>query len=381
MVKLSVIVPVYNMAAGGKLEYCLKSLIGQTLPAESYEILAVDDASSDESPEILRRYAAEFPDRFTAVCCPVNHHQGGAKNAGLSLARGEWIGFIDADDWVMPDFYEKLLAAAEREGADMAGCDYCLVDRHTMECGQVVHNNRPEQAGELDAEKYRSLILDSGSLVVKIYRRELILGVRRKANFAALSAEDERAHKIAELEEDRGRLAVFPEDIFYEDNAVCKSWMLRAKRFVYLQEPMYYYLQHDASTVHNFSEKNMEDRKEAARLMLEEARRQGYFDEYRPELEYAFTVLFYGNTLFTVMRAGRGIRNRFGFTERLGREMRETFPDFQENPYYQERMDPEEKRMIRLQQRFHLAFYLYYRLLWAYRDIRAGRKRPIRNDE
>lgn len=92
------------------------------------------------------------------------------------MAGGEWIGFIDSDDWITPDMYEVMLARAEGTGADMVGCDYCLTHEHSMKVGQVVPNNKPSQAGVLDHEKYASLILDSGSLVVKIYRREIILG-------------------------------------------------------------------------------------------------------------------------------------------------------------------------------------------------------------
>ena len=91
--KLSIIVPVYNMASDGKLEYCLDSLIGQTV--EDYEIIAVDDCSTDHSFEILKRYEARFPEKFHAVHSKVNKHQGGAKNIGLRMAKGDWIGFID----------------------------------------------------------------------------------------------------------------------------------------------------------------------------------------------------------------------------------------------------------------------------------------------
>ena len=76
--KLSVIVPVYNTAGEGKLEYCLNSLVNQT--CLDMEIIAVDDCSTDNSWEIIRRYEAEYPDRFRAVHSPVNRKQGGAKN-------------------------------------------------------------------------------------------------------------------------------------------------------------------------------------------------------------------------------------------------------------------------------------------------------------
>ena len=119
--KLSIIVPVYNMAANGKLNYCLDSLVKQTI--SDYEIIAVDDCSTDESLSILKNYEAQHPDRFRAIHSDRNRHQGGATNIGLRAAVGEWIGFIDADDWIVPDFYERLIAKAEDTGADVVGCD------------------------------------------------------------------------------------------------------------------------------------------------------------------------------------------------------------------------------------------------------------------
>lgn len=339
--KLSIIVPVYNMAADGKLNYCLDSLVNQTL--KDYEILAVDDCSTDESPAILKDYETRFPEKFRAVYSEVNRHQGGAKNIGLKLARGEWIGFIDSDDWITPDMYERLIARAEETGADLVGCDYCLTGEHSMKVGQIVPNNRPEQSGVLDGRKRRSLILDGGSLVVKIFRRSMILD--------------------NEL--------WFPEDIFYEDNALGNSYLILARHFEYIPEPLYYYYQHDASTVHTISEKRCLDRMEAGRLMLKEAERHGYMEEYRPELEYSFTLLFYVNTLFTYMA---GVKHtKYGFVKALGREMRETFPDFTANSCYQERTHAEEKKLIRMQQRSTLLFMLYYKALWAYRRWRKAK--------
>jgi len=341
--RLSVIVPVYNMAAGERLTWCLDSLVGQTI--SDYEIIAVDDHSTDDSLNILRSYEKKYPDKVRVIASPVNKKQGGAKNLGLAVAKGEWIGFIDSDDWVTPDFYERLLERASQTGADMVGCDYHLTSRHSMEIGQVVHNNKPSQTGILNEEKYRSLLVDSGSLVVKIYRREIVVG-----------------HP--------GR---FPEGIFYEDNALCNSWMLRAKHFEYIEEPLYYYYQYGGSTVHTITERRCEDRMEAGRIMLAEAKEYGYFEKYREEIEYDFTVLFYVNTLFTYMQGVRPVK--YGFVEKLGKEMRQSFPDFQENPYYRDRVHKEEKKLVRMQMRSTLWFLIYYKLLWAYRDLRKKIKR------
>ena len=256
------------------------------------------------------------------------------------MARGEWIGFIDSDDWIRPDMYERLIERAESTGADLVGCDYCLTEEHSMKVGQIVPNNKKSQSGILDKEKRASLILDGGSLVVKIFRRSMILE----------------------------KELWFPEDIFYEDNALGNSYLVLARHFEYIEEPMYYYYQHGMSTVHTISPKRCENRMEAGRLMLEEAKRHGYLEEFRPELEYSFTLLFYINTLFTYM-AGVG-RTKYGFVEALGKEMKETFPEFEKNPYYQERTHGEEKKLIKMQQKSTLLFMSYYKLLWSYRKWR-----------
>ncbi|MCR5674772.1 MAG: glycosyltransferase [Lachnospiraceae bacterium] len=377
---LSIIVPVYNMAADDRLKWCMDSLVGQTLaqtkPGE-WEILAVDDASTDASPAILADYEKRYPGLVRVIISPENRHQGGAKNLGLAEARGEWIGFIDADDWIVPDYYERLLAEAARTGADMAGCDYCLVHEHTRIPTERVPCNSKAQTGELDKEKYQLLLLDCGSLVTKVYRREVIFGTPADSSDG-----------ISAAASDRHGSRTFPEGIFYEDNAVANTWMLRAKRFAYIPEPLYFYYQHDASTVHTLSERNLNDRMEAGRLMLAAAKEGGYLEAYRPEIEFMFTNLFYRNTLFSAMavyREGKkgkeaaertaagGVKRQESvcrFTARLAKEMRETFPDFAENPYYRERIDAEERGFMALQMRSQLLFYIKYRLLWLYRNLR-----------
>ncbi len=346
--KLSIIVPVYNMASDDKLKWCMDSLVNQTLQ-DDYEIIAVDDKSTDNSLSILREYESSFPQKVKVIASPVNKKQGGAKNLGLSSAAGEWIGFIDADDWVVPDYYERLLKKAEETGADMVGCDYGFTDAHSMDTPKRVPNNKPEQSGILDEAKYRSLILDSGSLVVKIYRRNIILDYPNR----------------------------FPEGIFYEDNSIAPSWMLRAKHFEYIEEPLYYYYQHDTSTVHTITKARCLDRMEAARGIIKDAKEFDFFDKYYPEIESCFTSLFYINTLFTFMAVGdpkdRSLINSYRFVKKLGDEMRETFPNFQNNKYYNERVHAEERKLTAMQQKSTLFFLLYYKALWTYRKIRKAR--------
>ena len=332
---LSIIVPVYNMAGDSKLNHCLDSLLAQTV--SDFEIIAVDDCSTDESYSIMTEYEKSNPGVFHAVHSKVNLHQGGAKNIGLRMAKGDWIGFIDADDWIVPEMYEKLIKKAEETGADCVGCDYSLVDSYTFETGKIDRNSLPDQTGVLGIEQKRSLVLDCGSLVVKIYKRSMIL-------------ENE---------------LFFPENIFYEDNAMSNSYMLLNRHYEYVEEPLYFYYQHEASTVHTITERRCEDRMESGRVMLKEAKRHGFMDELAPEIEYKFTRLFYINTLFSYMPGVSKVRA--GFVKKLGNEMKTTFPDFEKNPYYIEKVHPEEKKLIHMQMKNTYFFILYYKLLWFYR--------------
>jgi hypothetical protein len=212
-----------------------------------------------------------------------------------------------------------------------------------MEVGQHLPGNNPGQSGVLDAEKYRSLILDGGFLVLKIYRRAIIYDYPNR----------------------------FPEGIFYEDNAIGNSWFLRAKRFEYLPEPLYYYYQHDSSTVHTVTEERCKDRLAAARLMIAEAHEFGYYDEYLAELEYKFTLLFYLNTVFSYMRGVK--RPRYRFVKALVKELQAYFPRFRENCYFLARHDAEVQRLAALHCRSTLLYMLYFKLLYFYRDLRYGK--------
>ena len=338
--ELSIIVPVYNMAADGKLEYCLNSLLHQTIT--DYEIIAVDDASTDQSPQILLEYAAHYPDVLKVYFSPENRKQGGAKNIGLRHARGRWIGFVDSDDWVAPDMYEKLLNKARETGADMVACNYHLTYEHSDTIGQVVRTHYEAQTGPLDEEKYRLLLLDSGSLVIKIYKRHLIYDCGMQ----------------------------FPEHMFYEDNAIASAIVLKSKHFEYIDEPLYYYYQHAASTVHTVNVERLYHRMEASRRMLKHAKEFGYVDTYHDEIEFKFTELFYVNTMFGYLQS-KGRKN-ISFLKALQQEMAATFPHFQENPYYKQRIGEEERGVIAMQQKSTRWMLFWYEFKWFVRRLKKG---------
>lgn len=348
LMKLSIIVPVYNMEADNKLRYCLDSLVNQSI--SDYEIIAVDDASTDGSLQILMEYESKYPWKFKAVRLFENLKQGGARNKGLELAKGEWVGFVDADDWVAPDMYEKLVKKAQSTGADVVGCDYSMTGERSMKPGKLVINNTDEQTGILDEAKYRLLIMNPGSMVIKIYLKSVI---------------------------DEYHLR-FPEKTFYEDNCAAPIWMLHFTHFERVAEPLYFYYQHDESTVHNISVEKCNARLAMGKRLIEESRKYGFYKHYRGEFEFAFSKLYYMNTLFTYMLGVR--RVRLGFLSAMAKEMRKEFPDFQENIYYQREFDDEQKKLAAMHMKSPFLFMVYFKLLYFYRSIRYREKENKQTD-
>ncbi len=114
MIKVSVIVPVFNTEK--YLEKCLNSLINQTL--QDIEIICVNDGSTDKSADIIKKFVNK-DSRFKLIN-QENKKQGAARNTGMKIAKGEYIGFVDSDDWVDLEYYEKLYNAAKKYSADIA---------------------------------------------------------------------------------------------------------------------------------------------------------------------------------------------------------------------------------------------------------------------
>lgn len=114
--KVSVIIPVYNVEQ--YLRECLDSVCGQTL--KEIEIICVDDGSTDSSLEILKEYANR--DNRITVMKQENLHAGVARNAGLAIAKGEYLSFLDSDDWFELNMLEEMSKKADEDGSDVVVC-------------------------------------------------------------------------------------------------------------------------------------------------------------------------------------------------------------------------------------------------------------------
>lgn len=113
-IKVSIIVPAYNVE--DYIEACLNSLVNQTL--EEIEIIIVNDGATDSTPQIIENFAQK--DRRIKVINQKNQGQAAARNRGIEIAQGEYIGFVDSDDYIDLDYFEKLYETAKENNSDLA---------------------------------------------------------------------------------------------------------------------------------------------------------------------------------------------------------------------------------------------------------------------
>ncbi len=167
--KISVIVPVYKVEK--YLDKCVSSIVGQTY--ENLEIILVDDGSPDNCPQMCDVWAQK--DERIKVIHKTNGGLSDARNAGLNIATGDYIGFIDSDDWIEPDMYHILMKNALDYDADISRCGI-FVDEE-MTGGQDIHSEFQELKILDNTEYLKGLVMGGyirGVVWNKIYKRETV---------------------------------------------------------------------------------------------------------------------------------------------------------------------------------------------------------------
>lgn len=165
-VKISIVVPVYNVEK--YLKRCLDSLVNQTL--KDIEIICVNDGSKDNSLNILEEYAKK--DGRIVILNQENAGLSAARNTGMNVVKGEYIGFVDSDDWVDLDFYEKLYFAAKNNDCDIAVADF--IREHPTKKKKRL-NITKEEIFEKPEDKYLACkTYREGCVWNKIYRTEFL---------------------------------------------------------------------------------------------------------------------------------------------------------------------------------------------------------------
>lgn len=166
--KLSILIPVYN--TGEYLRPCLDSVLAQTL--QEWELLLIDDGSADESGAICDEYAAK--DSRIRVIHKENEGVSAARNLGLELAEGEYVGFVDSDDRIEPEMFEQLYRSAQVRSADIVICDAVTMYGNSRTKADTI--TRLKQSVWISRNEWKpELLMEmAGSVWRCIYRRELL---------------------------------------------------------------------------------------------------------------------------------------------------------------------------------------------------------------
>ena len=214
---VSIIVPVYNV--GAYLRKCLDSILNQTY--RELEILVIDDGSTDRSGRICDEYRK---DRRVRVFHTENRGLSCARNLGLDEAKGEWIGFVDADDWIEPDMYELLIEKAVETGADIVECGWF---REYPKSTKI--RKAETSCYSLSLKAIEALLQGRLSYSVwdKVWKKELFSHIR------------------------------FPEGRVSEDIAVTYKLLEKANLVTGISVPLYHYLQRDSSITRTYNMDNL----------------------------------------------------------------------------------------------------------------------------
>ncbi len=288
MKKVSVIVPIYNVEK--YLDKCLDSLVHQTL--EEIEILAINDGSPDNSQEIVDRYVKEYPDKVRSLIKP-NGGIASVRNYGIEHASGEYIGYLDGDDYVELDMFEKLYNAAKREDADVSICNFYF----TYEDHEDPYVDGPYYSCKEMMIKLHAVLWN------KIYRTDFVreLGIR------------------------------FIEGYRYEDASYMYKLTPYMKKFIFVDEPLLHYVQRPGSSMasHNHKVKEVvyifED-------LYDYFKSKGLYVEYYEELEYLSIRFFLGQPFRSAVKI-QDRSDRKKTLEMLYKTLHENFPNWKKNRY------------------------------------------------
>lgn len=308
--KISVIIPCHNVDP--YIDRTLSSLSSQTIGVENLEIICVDDASTDNTWEHLLAWEQKYPENILLVQCEENGRQGRARNIGLTHATTKWIAFIDSDDWVEPDYFEKLFQTALNTRSDVVCCRYVRDPSASLSLLANRMTGKESRLLVIDSEEKRKVFLSTYSMESSCWGKLI-----RKA----LLTEND---------------IFFPEGVAYEDNLWSSLLHIYAERVYMLEEILYHYYVNDLSTTLKKDALSHTDLLTVYIQMWEIWESRGMLDKYRAELEFHFLcsgylcfmkILFlrYSVPPYSLYLLAREITNRL-------------IEDYRTNPYIQDNL-------------------------------------------
>lgn len=259
---VSVIIPCYNVEK--YIDRCLESLMCQTVSVTSLEIICIDDASSDGTLDKLKKWEQKLGNIMTVVQCESNGKQGTARNIGIEFAKADYIAFIDGDDWVEKDYFEKLYRPIQIDNYDVVTCSY------QRDASDALTYFQKRETGK----ESRSLLVDSVE--------------KRKIFFNLYSCGHQVWGKIIRREVLIENRIFFPEQITYEDGYFEALLHFYVQKVYLHEEQLYHYYVNNSSTILALNADHHTDWLTVQLINWKTWRERGLLDEYREELEYEF---------------------------------------------------------------------------------------------
>lgn len=290
--KLSIIVPVYGVEK--YIDKCLNSLVKQSL--KEIEIIVVNDGTKDNSQKIVDKYVKKYPDKIKSYI-KENGGQGSARNYGLKKASGEYIGYVDSDDFVEKDMYKKLYNKAKENNYDIVVCgNYNVSEDYQNKNIDAFINNY-----NTDLE---NIFFGKMAVWNKIYKRDIL--IKNKLEFK--------------------------EKVWYEDLAFTLKAIMNSNTFAFIDEPLYDYLIREGSTMNNSNVKRNLEILDAFNDILSYIQHNKK-EEYFSKIEFLAIDHIYISAIVRVLKAEADDKVKRETINKLIDYMNKKFPNYKNNKY------------------------------------------------
>ena len=304
--KISIIVPIYNVEK--YLSKCIDSLLNQTL--KNIEIILINDGSTDNSLKIARKYQNENANKIIIIN-KKNGGQGSARNEGLKIARGEYIAYVDSDDWVDNEMFEKMYLKAKQTDSDIVICGTKVINEKTLKI------TSEEPAKIINYDQNLNMLLGKMAIWNKIYNKKILL-----------------------IEEQKFRNKKWYEDLDFTAKLIIKDYKVE-----YINENYYYYLERINSTMNNKDYMRNLEIIDAFDEIIKYSQNIGKFREKYSEIEFlAILHIYISASVRILLMENVSKKNKIKIINQLIEYLKKQFPNYYENKYLKKL--PKRKKII-----------------------------------
>ncbi len=301
MTKVSIILPVYNVAQ--YIEKCTQSLLEQTL--EDIEFIFVDDHGPDNSIELVQKMIENHPrkNQFKFLKPAYNLGAGLARNYAIPQSSGEYIAFVDSDDWIEPNMFEELYNEAKKNDSDLCCCQM-QKNYPDGKIGDILENPYIG-TGQITDEKRSFFLTHYVSLFASfIYRRTLIIDNNIQ----------------------------YPEERCADDSYFVSCVLMMAQSISYVNKPFYQYLIRPGSVCTTKDSTKYQKRILVFNKLMRYAKTHGVYGKFKQEIDYIYIKKGYLASVFNYIT--NSTKPKTDTIKGIYAELLSQIPDYKKNPFY-----------------------------------------------